>query len=431
MGMIYCRELKKYSKNDLKSELLLNDHTIKELLDERILQIAENGMFSFKYVGILIVKDRVLFSLPKYVKNMDKKTITKQLLTLFEEYSKREKLDNDELETMGNIDSMVSYNMLSVLIFLIKDYFENDLYSNEKNIYLFNGDGEINWLKTIDEVRPFISHGEPVYVEYYSNSTQNDEENYFRQLHMYILNVCIKKLDNLGLLEFLGFQPIFFDVDEDSLGTPESIISRINKELNIQFVDKKQLLLKAMAAFITNEKMEKDNFTISFYGTRSFHVVWEKVCGYVLNNKYEAVKKLIASPKWITASGKGHKAATLIPDIITITKDSFIISDAKYYSIKLTDDILSNNPGVEDVTKQYLYQLAFQEYISIKNFTSVKNMLLFPSEDDEIKELGKVTIKFLKDLNLEDITLFSLPAHRIYDLYTNSKRLNIEKFFSL
>jgi hypothetical protein len=58
-------------------------------------------------------------------------------------------------------------------------------------------------------------------------------------------------------------------------------------------------------------------------------------------------------------------------------------------------------------------------------------MLLFPSEDKDIRQLGEVTIKFLKDLNLEDITLFSLPAYRIFNLYTNSKKLNIEKFLRL
>lgn len=429
--MIYSRELKKYSKNDLMSKLFLDNNTIQELVDKRILTKSKENIFSFEFVGILILKERVMFTLPKYAKNSNKKTIAKQLLALFREYSKREKLNEDELETIGSIDSKNVYNMLSVIIFLMNDYFEHGLYSNEKNICVIDGDDEINWLKTIEEIQPLINEGEPIYLEYFTNSTQNDEENYFRQLHRYILNECTKKLKNLGLTDFLGLEPITFEVDEDSLGTSQSIISRINNELNIQFVNRKQLLLKAMASFISNEKMETDNFTISFYGTRSFHVVWEKTCGYVLNNKYEDVKKLIAPPKWTTPSGKEHKAATLIPDIISITKDSFIISDAKYYSIKLTGDILSGNPGVEDVTKQYLYQLAFNYYIVTKNFTSVKNMLLFPSEEKDIKQLGKVTIKFLKDLNLEDITLLSLPADSIFDLYTNSRKLNIEKFLRL
>lgn len=431
MSMIYCRELQKYNGNDLKSKLLLDVNVIQALLDKRILFEAQNGIFYFEFVGVLILKDRVLFSLPKYAKKSEKKTVIKQLLALFGEYSKREKLDADELESIGGIDSENADNMLSVIIFLMNDYFENGLYSNEKNIYVFNGEDEINWLKTMDEIQPLINDGEPVYIEYYTNSTQNDEENYFRQLHRYILNECTKKLSELGLSEFLGFNPISFEIAENSLGAPESIISRINNELSVQFINRKQLLLKAMASFMSNEKMENDNFTISFYGTRSFHVVWEKTCGYVLNNKYEAVKKLIAPPKWTTLSGKTHKAATLIPDIISITKDSFIISDAKYYSIKLTDDILKGNPGIEDVTKQYLYQLAFDEYISAKNFISVKNMLLFPSEEKEMKQLGKVTIKFLKDLGLEDITLFLVPTHEVFDSYTNSKKLNIEKFLNL
>lgn len=431
MSMIYSKELKKYNKSDLKSRLFLDDNNIQELLDKRILIKNQEDIFSFRFVGVLILKEKVLFCLPKYVQKSDKKVVVKQLLSLFEEYSKREKLDADELESIGSIDSMISYNMLSVIIFLLNDYFENGLYSNEKNVYVFNGEDEINWLKTIDDLKPLINDGEPIYFEYYANSTQNDEENYFRQLHRYILNECTKKLKKLGLFEYLGLEPITFEVNEDSLGTPQSIISRINNELNVQFVNRKQLLLKAMISFISNEKMETDNFSIRFYGTRSFHVVWEKTCGYVLNNKYEALKGLIALPKWTTLSGKTHKAATLIPDIISITENSFVISDAKYYLIKLTDDKLSGNPGVEDVIKQYLYQIAFDEYIKIKKFSLIKNMLLFPSEEKEIKQLGKVTIKFLKDLGFEDITLFSVPTDRIFELYTNCKKLNVETFLNL
>lgn len=429
--MIYIRELQKYDETYLKTKLLLDSHTIDELMNKRILYKKEDRLFHFQFVGILIVKDKVMFCMPKYAKNSDKKTIVKQLLSLFGEYGKREKLDEDELESIGSIDSNNTYNMLSVLIFLLNDYLENGLYSNEKNICVLNGEDEINWLKTIDELQPLINEGEPVYLECFTNFTENDEENYFRQLHRYILNESTRKLNELGLIEFLGFESINFEIDADTLGTPESILSRISNELNVQFVNRKQLLLKAMASFISNEKMESDNFTINFYGTRRFHVVWEKTCGYILDNKYDTVKKLIAQPRWTTLNGKVHKAATLIPDIISITKDSFIISDAKYYSIKLTNDKLEGNPGVEDVTKQYLYQLAFDEYIKIKGFVVIKNMLLFPSDLEEIKKLGTVTIKFLKDLGLEDITLLLMPANRVFELYTNSKKINIKKFLSL
>lgn len=427
--MVYAKELDKYNSIELQIKFKLDSELTKSLIDRKVICKDEKNTYSFKFVGILIINDRVIFCLPKYIKVSDNAKTAKQILALFKEYSRREKLDAEELETIGNIESLVAYNLLSTIIFMLTDYFENGLYSNEKNIYVLNGEDEVNWLKTINEVQPIISDGEPIYLEYYTNSTQSDEENYFRQLHRYVLDLCSKKLSKLGLSDFLGFETINFDVDDDGLGTPQIMVSKIYNELNIQFVSRKQLLLKAMAAFIANEKMDAENATISFYGTRTFHTVWEKTCGYILSNRYEDIKKYIAHPKWKTVNGVIYDAETLIPDIISITKNTFVISDAKYYNITLDDDRkLSGNPGVEDVTKQYLYQLAFDEYIKARNFTKVKNMLLFPTEEERMLKLGDVTIKFLKKLELEDITLFKLPASRVFDLYIGNRKADLNRF---
>lgn len=434
MKLTYCKELIRYTENELKiifnitEKLTVNKNFI-ELKSKKIITLKDEGMYSIEFVGILILNDVVLICLPKYIHDSDEKTVAKQLLALFQEYSKREKLDQEEIESIGNIDDSNEYNMLSIIIFLVNDYFENGLYSNEKSIFLFNGEDEINWLKTIDEVEPILNDGEPVYLEYFTHSTQNDEENYFRQLHRYILTECTNRLNNLGLSEFFGFEPIFFDVDEESLGSPQGVLSRIENELNVQFVNRKQLLLKAISSFISREKMETDNFLISFYGTRSFHTVWEKTCAYILNNKYDFLKNFIAKPRWKTVTGKVHEAKTLVPDIISVHKRNLkkylIISDAKYYSIKLADAQLSGNPGIEDITKQYLYQLAYEDYIKSHKFDIVKNMLLFPSEEDEIQQIGTVTIDFLKKLNLEDIILIKMPAYYVFTMYIKSKKLDI------
>jgi len=426
--MVYAKELEKYNSIDLQLKFKLDSSITKSLIERKVLYKDEKNTYFFKFVGILIINDRVIFCLPKYINDSDKVTTVKQILSLFKEYSRREKLDAEELETIGNIESLLAYNLLSTIIFMLTDYFENGLYSNEKNIYVLNGENEVNWLKTINEVQPIISDGEPIYLEYYTNSTQSDEENYFRQLHRYVLDLCSKKLSKLGLSDFLGFEAINFDVDEDGLGTPQTMVSQIYNELNVQFVSRKQLLLKAMAAFIANEKMDAENATISFYGTRSFHTVWEKTCGYILNNRYEDIKKYVDHPKWKTVNGIIYDAETLIPDIISITENTFIISDAKYYNITLADDKkLSGNPGVEDVTKQYLYQLALGEYIKTHNFTKVRNMLLFPTEEEKLLKIGDVTIKFLKKLELEDITLFKLPASRVFNLYIGSKKADLNR----
>lgn len=44
-----------------------------------------------------------------------------------------------------------------------------------------------------------------------------------------------------------------FDVGEDTLGTPDNIITKLNNELGVQFISRKQLLLKAMISYIKNE----------------------------------------------------------------------------------------------------------------------------------------------------------------------------------
>ncbi|WDV44050.1 LlaJI family restriction endonuclease [Clostridiaceae bacterium M8S5] len=427
--MIYITELKEYNEQILVDKLCLDSNMIQKLLDKKILYLLKNGLYHFKFVGVLIIKEKVIFSLPKYHKNKDKKALAKQILVLFKEYSGRENLNSEEIDSFGDLALINNYNMLSTIVFMINDYFENGLYSNEKSIYKLNGEEEINWSRTIDYINPIIIENNPVYLEFYTNAIKNDDTNYFRRLHMYILNECTKKLDELGLLEFLGLEPIRFDISNYTPETPQSIIYRINKELNIQYINRKQLLLKAMASFISKEKMILDNLQISFYGTRSFHVVWEKTCGYVLNNKYETLKHLIDCPKWTSLNGKVHKAATLVPDIISVSNDYFVILDAKYYLINLNDEILYGNPGVEDVTKQYMYQLAFNNYIKMKKFKQVKNLFVFPSEENHVKEIGIVTLEFLEKLGLEDIILYLIPASMIFDYYIHNKKIDIIELF--
>jgi len=439
MKLVYCEELKTYTVNELKDLLDIQSITIlgriiSELETKRIVIQKENGLFFFEFVGVLIFSEVILFSLPKYIQISDKRKVAKQLLLLFHEYSKRENLEKEEVESLGEIDAATSYNMLSVIIFLLIDYFESGLYKNEKNVYLFNGEDEIDWMKTLNEIQPIIIDGEPVCLEYYTTTTQNDEENYFRQLHRYILSESSQKLTELGLEDLLGFEPVVFNIDEESLGSPETILSRINIEMNTQYNNRKQLLLKAMSSFISKERMENDNFSISFYGTRTFNLVWEKTCAYILDNKYSKLKKYIAKPIWRTVSANTHETRTLIPDIVSILNNQtgklMIISDAKYYNLLLSDSRISGNPGVEDIAKQYLYQLALKDYADSNNYYSILNMLLFPGEQEELENVGSVSIGFLKKLEIDDIRLLKMPSHKVFDMYINSKKINLEKYLN-
>ena len=56
---------------------------------------------------------------------------------------------------------------------------------------------------------------------------------------------------------------------------------------------------------------------------------------------------------------------------------NFVIFDAKYYLIQLEhDEELRGQPGISDIVKQYLYQLAYKEFTDLHNITHVKNCFL-------------------------------------------------------
>lgn len=434
MKPIYLKELEKYRPSDFQQKLGLGDEEFRKTIDElkakRILIVTKEGHYSLQFVGMILCFHKLFFCLPKYVTRADPAKTMKQLLALFREYSKREKLDHEEMESFGDMETLSVFNLLSVILFLLDDYLENGLYQNDKNVYILNGDnGEIDWDKTINDQYAIINNGKPIYLDYYVNSVLNDENDYFRLLHMHVLTACTAILEETGLREYLGFPPAVFDTDRGAFGSKELILSKIQSELSAQFVNRKQMVLKAIASFISHDKMLESKDTIEFYGTRNFEVVWEKICGFILHNQYDLVKEYIDKPTWIPFMGKKHEADTLKPDVISFftqnQQNYFIISDAKYYNIQLTNTALRHNPGVGDVTKQYLYQLALKKLMDQKNIEVFHNILLFPTEKEHIEYIGEVTIEFLKELGLKDIMLVKLPVQTVFQMYINYRRMDL------
>ena len=151
--------------------------------------------------------------------------------------------------------------------------------------------------------------------------------------------------------------------------------------------------------------------------------------------KYNVVNKklidIIEKPKW-TYTGN-IASATLIPDTITIYNDVndkyFIILDAKYYNPLLEKGILpQRQPGIESITKQYLYQLVYKELIDDNNY-KVKNVFIFPTELNDIVDKSYVEMDmFTKGpYKLEPIFVKFIPAIESYDLYLQNKKFEIKK----
>ena len=160
-----------------------------------------------------------------------------------------------------------------------------------------------------------------------------------------------------------------------------------------------------------------------------------------LHNEYDNKKdcsllEIIEKPVWTpcSADDKPHPSEhTLIPDLISIYKNDedewyFGIFDAKYYNIILNRDKLQNQPGVGDVTKQHLYQLAYNDFIEKHGFDNVKNAFLMPSENDFSELVGKVEMPSFNQIrkpSFKKILVIKLSARHIFNYYLNGKKLDI------
>lgn len=110
----------------------------------------------------------------------------------------------------------------------------------------------------------------------------------------------------------------------------------------------------------------------------------------------------------------------MIPDIVTINGNRLSIYDAKYYKIRLDDKGVDKQPGVGDVTKQYLYELAYKDFAKENNLIIDFNAFLMPTNGKEEKKVGTASIDIfygLGDIRLHNIDVILKPCEEMYEIY--------------
>lgn len=477
----FVREQQRYTKNQLRSKFSFDEPGIEkfiknlksygilktvansteqkeltDLVDEDIQIVDETAgnddcLYVFTYVGVITIGNRVIKVYPKYLlsENTPHEEM-KQVVKVLERYSHSEE---QIVNLFNGAGDNRSFNILAVILYLLNDYFEYGVYDNTQDILEVNGEGDIIWGRTIDDGFAIIEDDKPYYTELITRRTIEDEQDYFKRLHECVLTECSRQLRDAGLEDLFEMERV--DLTEEQLedfGDKDYILERLSAELNIQFNTHKQILLKTIYTYIAQErKMLEENDGISMFGTTAFHAVWEIACAAVFGNKLDTKigqipmstplaegynKKtklidLIEKPKWSGVDTEQEAKDTLIPDLITIHQeqgqDWFIIFDAKYYLLQLEKGKgLRGNPGVGDVTKQYLYQLAYRKFIQDHNIAVVKNCFLMPTEKDEIVVKGVARMDMLSALGLEDIQIRQIPAGMLFSHYLGRKRIPID-----
>ena len=440
--------------SDKKKEITINE------FDEDDEDRENADKYSIEYVGLVVFKDWVIKFYPKYFKFDAKEKEPsnhydkfKQVLKVIKKYNK----SNMDMSLYGNVNQSVEMK-LSIIVRLLDDYFENGCYENDRIITKINGSGEIDWNRTVNCTYPYILDGRPIYFDYYTRSREKDTDDFFNRLHKCIITECSLYLDEHDLSDLLDLSTIVLSEEERSnFGDDSFILERINSERSVQFNTKKLEMLDMIEAYIniTNDvSLDK----MQLYGTYSFQTIWEDVCKKVFDddlkkeipkeqkdnyynwltlkkypNHYDNAKyykDIVEKPKWIDINDKEYKPdSTLKLDCIKfdLASSRMDIYDAKYYVPNTTDDKIKDSPRVSDVTKQYLYQLAYKRFADALGIKNISNSFLMPSDEDKSSNWGTVSMSMFEfdEFGLQKINVVYLCAEKMYDSYLDDKKNGI------
>ncbi len=482
----FFREQHPYNFDEIKDSLKISDDTlVKDLIrtmkSYNILRACKSGLqdyenlsdqdlifadvktdsldtvFVFKFVGIALLGNVVIKCYPKYVDIDETKVKEESLILALKALEKYNTNKTQDVSLYNGDDDKKQFNKLEVALFLLHDYFIHDLYTNQEEIIEINGDGEYLFDKTVEQNMAILQDGDPYYVEIFTRRNLDNDSDYFRQIHKCILNECSSDLEKTGLLDIFGLSSVEFAESKlEDFGEKEYILNRISSELGNQFITHRQTLLKTLYTFVESEYGNDTNLNLELLGTTSFNLVWEKACGEIFGNVLDSkinrlqklgklpnvkntkfnvndkVINLIEKARWELNKRVLETVETLEPDIITVDEKSksFYILDGKYYIINTDDSkYIYNQPGIQDVVKQFAYQKAYQDFIKEYEFTSIGNAFLFPQRYSFYDETKKNIVNSGSvNLDLMQFYAFKLLAPiRVLELYP---KFVFEKYIS-
>ena len=432
---------KQFNLNELNEEEVAK----KEEDDPSIKNSGEKGFF-FRFVGVVYVDDCILKIYPKYIDINDEninpinfENAKEDVKKIVEEHFSKtlrviRKISKDSQNVSLNNQNKDKYNHIAMQIFLLEDYYRNGIYDNKETVIETNGEGEIDWDKTINETTAIIKNHKPYYVELRTINTRSNDFDYFKLLHESVLCECSRTLRDTGLLSYLGMIPCeLTGMDLSIFGDSNYIKYRLQQEIRTQFITRKRNQLISLLTYITEETSKNYSNTLKLYGSYHFEHIWEIVCKVVFDDLYDNeyriensvlktsptinqllaagivknntepdrtnpknnFKDLIEKVEWnmngISCSPDGN----LTPDLICIDEqENFYVLDAKYYIVKVNEKTkqIQNNPGIQDVLKQFAYERAYSDFLKDYLFTHTLNAFIMPSKfSDWNNEKGQIS----------------------------------------
>lgn len=379
-----------------------------------------NTKFKFNYVGVIALFRHVFIILPKYYdpqgyQTMPMPWLVATLNTIFAAVHQYHRLraeakQLDEIVFDPSSPVATAQNQLGLYEFLLRDYAEHGAYREPRRIHEWNGEGLIDWSRTIDQVNPVLTaDGRPAYMELVTTRRRRDEANFIARVQEAIVAEICSFLTFSGLGALFrwpsSFAPNPSVETVDNLGGADYLASRLDRELAVRFDTHSKRLINALIDYLRGRAQTTVQNTVIAEGTASFNLVWESICQQLFHDRrgkldmpkphwnhrldkdmhwqmHDSVGKTVEDGYAKTEIGEanqeesasgsdeydGGKANphTLIPDVIN--KDDphgWYILDAKYYVPTYKQNSITGAPGIGDIIKQYFYMMALSKRAEI------------------------------------------------------------------
>lgn len=464
----YLYELHRYTLSDLSNIMKDDEKTIRCFWENSNnpafkLELYKGvNYFYVNFVGVIVESSFVLHILPAYLKEKknekEQKKNYESVIKAIDLYYKRDvKKEITITPAISNKQGKIS-KKVEVLLELLRNYYKDGAYETKREVTVENGSGFINWEETIDVYTPLIVNSRPIYLQH---RTVDDvvENNIIRDIHHFFVGKINDVFKESGLLRLLNY-PVFEEqwYELERIGPLRKLQQVVKNEQRTQFDAKKIYILKTLLLLLEDENSTNTISNLSkgyTFGTYYFSHVWEAACKAAFNDKLnepindlpikdkenwdktilkEPLQSYLPNVSWEKTTNnvlglqenKIYNASGPIPDVVSFYEADkqvyMIILDAKYYNIYWEDSNLKNSPGFNDVIKQYIYELSFQEFNNNSNIIFLGNAFLFP-KSNPVNDQVQVSFSPMHNHGMNFNLIFSieLPAEEVFNSYLLNK----------
>lgn len=325
------------------------------------------------FVGLRIIENQIYFYYPESFNFCEgnEKENREQILKILKTLTLTKKsLNNDTLNSKFACDQC--FPLLSYL-WLIHDYSENHRYFNREKTFSKDGNGKINWKKTINQI-PFCSNENFVFP-YFIKELKTNKDLLITDIYKYCVSQSIKIIGwlfNIPLDSYL--QTRRYNINEKNINL---FIGEIRKELLKTFEDNKRLRLSHMLNVLTGLDSNQINSKELIFGVDKYDYIYEQMLDNIFSN-VDDIKQYYPSANWsLITDHLTKKSSNLRPDTIMLDKDNkkAFILDAKYYRFGTTF-VREDLPETSSIQKQVTYG-EYVKNVKLKDFM-VYNAFLMP-----------------------------------------------------